>query len=274
MQERAPFDAKSKSVLNAIVVVRNVAVLLDADIAAFFERRTEHINQARKRNEGKFPDQYAFQLTKQEWQDLESQNVISSAHGGRRSAPWAYTEYGFAMLCMNLRGDKADRISRVIIDTFVNYRKGTLEQERTLPGPHGESYRDRMQAALFRQMQALLSLPMPGGSVVSKEMEDLAERTLSRVRALLDSPVRKNEQIVAEIAKLEAETAKLYSEAQRNDAETAKLFMEAYHLRLDATQRLREMAAQLERDDVVDLLAPFDTDEMPKLGITKRDSKN
>ena len=67
--------------------IRRFRVVLDVDLAEFFGRTTEAINQQRKRNSDRFPQHYAFQLSTEEWTGLKSQDVISRAHGGRRSPP-------------------------------------------------------------------------------------------------------------------------------------------------------------------------------------------
>jgi hypothetical protein len=237
-----------------IYTIRAQRVILDADVAQFYGRPTSAVNQQRSRNQYQFPDTYAFQLTKDEWEQLKSQNVISSSHGGRRTLPWAYTEHGFAMLSTRLRGERAAYISRIIIDTFVSYRRGTLPRERTLVGPTAASHRARLQDAIYQQMERLLTTELPTGDTVASELKIITKSAIGRVKALLDTPARKNEKISAEINKLEAETAKLYAEAQKTNAESASIWADVYQKRLNMLAQLREMAAQLERDDVMEIL--------------------
>ncbi|GGX37848.1 hypothetical protein GCM10007385_00710 [Tateyamaria omphalii] len=248
--------------------IRGERVILDADIAAFFDRKTGHVNELRSRNQLLFPEHYAFQLTREEWSDLKSQFAISTAHGGRRSIPWAYTEHGFAMLAMRMSGERAARIARAVIDTFVAYRRGTLPNERVLNGPAARTYRHRLQEGLYQQMEALLALEMPTGTSVSDELKTVTEAAIGRVKAVLDAPAKRNAQISAEIGKLEAETAKLFAEARKNNAEVASIQMDVFAKRLTLIQQLREMSAQLERDEVVDLLTDgFDNADMQKLPL-------
>jgi hypothetical protein len=142
---------------NLIYTIHGQRVILDADVAQYYGRPTSSVNQQRSRNQSQFPDNYAFQLTQDEWNQLKSQNVISKTHGGRRKLPWAYTEHGFAMLSTRLRGERATSISRIIIDTFVSYRRGTLPLERTLVGPSAANHRARLQNAIYKQMETLLT---------------------------------------------------------------------------------------------------------------------
>ncbi len=237
-----------------IFEIRGQRVILDADIAAFFWRNTKAINQQRSRNKDHFPDHYAFQLTKDEWAELKSQFVTSSEHGGRRHPPWAFTEHGFAMLCTRLRGEQAAQISRIIIDTFVSYRKGTLPKERIISLGKNGGRRKRLQEAIYQQMEALLQMELPTGQNTTTELKDLTAKAIQRVKAVLDAPVLKNEQITAEIGKLQAETAKLYADAQKLSAETANIWADTFQKRLQIITQLREIAVQLERDDVLESL--------------------
>jgi len=246
-------------------VVRGLRVILDADVAAFFERSTGEVNQSRKRNADRFPDTYAFQLTAKEWGDLKSQFVISSSHGGRRSRPWAYSEHGFSMLSMSLRGVLAAQMSRMIVDTFVSFRQGRLTGERVLSGPNAGTQRETIKNAIVNQIQALLSMQIPGSGSVGQELQDITQKAANSMKAILDQPKRKDELMLAEIAKLEAETAKLYAEAQRLDVETASLWMDVFQKRLGIVRDLRDMAAQIERDQWVDALQPFELTEIPTL---------
>ncbi len=262
----APKDV-AKLAKSLIYAVRGQRVILDADVAEFYGRPTGAVNQQRERNQDRFPETYAFQLTKDEWEDLKSQTVISRSHGGRRTPPWAYTEHGFAMLATRLRGEQAAHISQIIIDTFVSYRRGTLPSERTLVGPQAARHRQRLQNAIYRQMEALLTLDLPTDETVASELKSITSSAIGRVKAVLDAPAKKNEQISAEIKKLEAETAKLYAEAQKTNAESASIWADVYKKRLEMIVRLREMAVQLERDDVMDVFdASFgDPSDMPAL---------
>ena len=90
----------------AILVLGGHKVLLDADLAALYEVETRVLVQAVKRNLERFPEDFMFQLTNQELRNLKSQIVISS-WGGRRTAPYAFTEQGVAMLSSVLNSARA-----------------------------------------------------------------------------------------------------------------------------------------------------------------------
>ena len=89
-----------------IYEVRGVKVMLDKDLASLYQVEVRVLNQAVKRNIKRFPSDFMFQLTKEEWENLKSQFVISS-WGGIRKLPYAFTEQGLAMLSGILNSDVA-----------------------------------------------------------------------------------------------------------------------------------------------------------------------
>lgn len=105
-----------------IYTVRDAQVMLDADIAALYHVETKALNQAVKRNAERFPQQFMFQLSVQEYEELKSQ-IVTSSWGGRRTLPYAFTEHGVAMLSGVLKSDTAVRISIQIMSAFVAMRR-------------------------------------------------------------------------------------------------------------------------------------------------------
>ena len=88
----------SLAVERRILTVRGHRVILDRDLAELYAVPTFRFNEAGKRNRGRFPEDFAFQLTREELADLISQNAISSSgHGGLRKLPWAFTEHAALM---------------------------------------------------------------------------------------------------------------------------------------------------------------------------------
>src|SRR5438552_2313418 len=96
----------NKPIESAILIVRDTRIILDADLASVYGVTTKQLNQSVKRNLDRFPEDFAFQLRKEEHESLRSQSVTSNNHtsrGGRRYLPWVFTEHGALMAANILR---------------------------------------------------------------------------------------------------------------------------------------------------------------------------
>jgi hypothetical protein len=105
-----------------IRTIRGQKVILDSDLARIFGVPTFRFNEAVKRNRGRFPDDFLFQLTREEQSNLISQIAISSSHGGRRKLPYAFTENGAIMAANVLNSPEAMRMSVFVVRAFVQMR--------------------------------------------------------------------------------------------------------------------------------------------------------
>jgi hypothetical protein len=125
MPTRAPVvDIGAERVGQFILVIRRQRVLLDEDLAALYGVETRALLQAVKRNLERFPADFMFELSAPEWTALRSQSVISKlGSGGRRYAPYAFTEQGVAMLSAVLNSDRAIAVNIEIMRTFVGIRR-------------------------------------------------------------------------------------------------------------------------------------------------------
>jgi ORF6N domain-containing protein len=111
-------------VAQRILVIRGQRVMLDRDLAALYGVLTKALNQAVRRNRTRFPEDFMFQLTRDEVTALKSQFVTSSPeHGGHRYAPYAFTEQGVAMLSSVLRSTRAVAVNIEIMRAFVRLRQ-------------------------------------------------------------------------------------------------------------------------------------------------------
>jgi hypothetical protein len=124
-KKSARADIAADEFERSIVIVRGNKVLLDVQLAAFYGVETRSLIQAVKRNSARFPADFMFQLDADEWEVLRSQFVISSSvgHGGRRYAPYAFTEQGVAMLSSVLRSSRAIDVNIQIMRAFVRLRQ-------------------------------------------------------------------------------------------------------------------------------------------------------
>ncbi len=101
-----------------IYEIRGTKVMLDFELAEIYGYTTSAFNQQVKRNEDKFPRDFCFQLTREEYQNLLSQNVTASWGGDRRTEPWVFSEGGIYMLMTVLKGELAVKQSIALIRTF------------------------------------------------------------------------------------------------------------------------------------------------------------
>ena len=110
-------------VAGSIILVRGQRVILDTHLADLYDVEVRSLIQAVKRNQERFPVDFMFQLEKQEVGRLRSQFVISNGRGGRRYAPYAFTEQGVAMLSSVLRSQRAALVNVKIMRAFVHLRR-------------------------------------------------------------------------------------------------------------------------------------------------------
>jgi len=102
-----------------IVRKRGQRVMFDSDLAELYEVEIFNLNKAVKRNIERFPEDFMFQLSNDEYKNLLFQTGMSSSHGGRRTRPFVFTEQGVAMLSSVLRSSRAVRVNIEIMRAFV-----------------------------------------------------------------------------------------------------------------------------------------------------------
>ena len=120
-----------QKILNRIYVIRGQKVMLDTDLAEMYKVETRRLNEQVKRNINRFPKDFMFTLTTKEYENLKSQNAISS-WGGRRTLPNAFTEQGVAMLSSILNSDVAIEVNIRIIRVFTKLREYSLTHKEVL----------------------------------------------------------------------------------------------------------------------------------------------
>ena len=126
------------SIESQIHLVRGQKVILDTDLAALYGVEVRALNQAVKRNEERFPSDFVFQLTAEENEALRSQTVTSkSSRGGRRYAPYAFTEHGAIMAASVLNSPRAVEMSVFVVRAFVRLRD-TLASHKALAAKFAE----------------------------------------------------------------------------------------------------------------------------------------
>jgi hypothetical protein len=106
---------------NKIFVIRGQKVMLDSDLALLYGVETKNLNKAVKRNISRFPSDFMFELTTEEWANLKFQ-IGTSSWGGRRKLPSAFTEHGVIMLSSVLNSERAVQVNIQIMRTFNKLR--------------------------------------------------------------------------------------------------------------------------------------------------------
>jgi hypothetical protein len=145
---------------NFIYHIRGKAVMLDSALAALYRVPTSRLNEAVKRNIKRFPPDFMFQLTKDEFETLMSQIAISSSHGGRRKLPYVFTEQGVAMLSGILNSEVAIEVNINIMRAFVQVRRlglSIVDLKRKLDGM--EKKYDQQFKIVFDAIRQLLNPP-------------------------------------------------------------------------------------------------------------------
>jgi hypothetical protein len=156
-----------------IHLIRGQRVMLDSDLAAVYGVMTAALNQAVKRNQARFPSDFAFQLTPEEFEALMSQIGISKkGRGGRRKLPWVFTEDGALMAASVLNSDGAVEMSVFVVRAFVRMREillsnrqlaAKLKELEKKVGSH-----DQVIAQLVTAIRKLLEAPV--GDKQSREI--------------------------------------------------------------------------------------------------------
>jgi hypothetical protein len=153
---------KPAGVEGCIRLLRGEKVILDADLAELYGVETRVLVQAVKRNPERFPEDFLFQLTAEEFTVLRSQYVTSRGWGGRRYPPYAFTEQGVAMLSGVLRSPRAVQVNIEIMRAFVKMRQmlaSHAKLEKKLAELE-EKY-DGQFAMVFEALKQLMAPPEP-----------------------------------------------------------------------------------------------------------------
>ena len=110
-------------IISKIFTIRGKQVMLSQDLADLYQVETKALNQQVKRNKGKFPESYMFQLTSEEYSRIRSQNVTLKRGQHAKYLPYAFTEHGILMLSSVLNSERADKVSMIIVETFIRLRE-------------------------------------------------------------------------------------------------------------------------------------------------------
>jgi hypothetical protein len=183
VSKQSALPAMAADQLDSLILqLRGHKVMLDADLAAMYGVPTKALNQAVQRNIQRFPEDFMFQLSKQEFTNLishfaisssannqevtnlKSQFVTSSLHGGVRKLPYAFTEQGVAMLSSVLRSERAVRVNIAIMRAFVSLRgmmrsQDTIKQELSALKRQYKDHDDQIKTIFLMIDEIIAPLP-------------------------------------------------------------------------------------------------------------------
>lgn len=165
MESNGSIALVPESIERRIFPARGQKVMVDSDLASLYGVTTGNMNLAVKRNPGRFPEDFMFQLTSEEVGNLTLQNAISS-WGGRRRQPYVFTEHGVAMLSSVLRSERAVQMNILIVRAFVRIRELVADQED-----------------LAHRVEKLEEMQERHGSVIGMLADDIEELKMVEVPA-------------------------------------------------------------------------------------------
>ena len=245
-----------------IIESRGERVVLDADLASLFGVETRVLNQAFKRNQQRFPGNWAWQLTEPEFENLKSQIVMSSGvHGGRRTPPWAFSEHGVIMVATILNSERAILASQCVIEAFVDVRRGAQPTGKELAKAGKSTKMGKLRADLMPQLrehlQALMSFEINAkdGKTVRQETDEFISKGINHLKSRLDRSGLENEEIEARVLKAlaDAEESRARAATERQMTEKQRLKNQANQLRL-----LIRAEQAMNEGEVSDFLALLD----------------
>ena len=156
-----------------ILEIRGQKVMLDFDLADLYEVETRALNQAVKRNIDIFPSDFMFQLTKNEWERMSSQIVMTSLNKRPKTAlPYAFTEHGVTMLANVLKSKKARLTSIAIVRAFITLKKfisnynEISETLKELENKYNQQFKDVYEAINY---------------LLNKEKQEVAQKERKRI---------------------------------------------------------------------------------------------
>ena len=188
-----------------IYIIRGQQVMLDSDLAEIYGYETRYLNLQVRHNLNRFPEDFMFQLTKEEYDNLMLKNSTSS-HGGRRKLPNVFTEQGVYQLATVLKGDLAERQSIAIMRVFKAMREYISQNRQLLP-----------QRELLRLSGRQAELE---GEVKEIKEKMITKADLSDFMKLFDSSIEHEEILILDGEPLKADEAyqKIYRKAKRKIA--------------------------------------------------------
>ena len=170
--------ASTQQIDRQILLIRSHKVLLDVHLAALYGVTTKRLNEQVRRNRSRFPDDFMLQLTSEEVESLRSQNATSKrGRGGRRYAPYVFTEQGVAMLSTVLNSERAIQVNIEIMRAFVRLRQLLASNDQLARKSETlEKKYDAQFKVVFDAIRQLMAPPEPKKRKIGFLVEERAAR--------------------------------------------------------------------------------------------------
>jgi hypothetical protein len=245
----------------SIRIIRGQEVILAADVARIYGETTKRINERAKRHPGKFPSDFMFQLSKEEFEDLRSQSATSKVgRGGTQYLPYAFTEHGVLQIANLINTDLADSVSIFLIRAFVEMRRTLIAQQKALVSVsetesripkvallHGELL-PKLQTTIGNILESVIDSEK--GTTVKDEALDILKESINHLKEHLKQKGLQNEEITARVSKLlaEAENQRATARKTRAESEQIEFFNTIKKLRLVLEAQLIMASEELPKD--------------------------
>ena len=223
-----------KQTKSSIRIIRGQEVILAADVALIYGDTTKRINERAKRHPGKFPPDFMFQLSKEEFKSLRSQSATSKlGRGGTKYLPYAFTEYGVLQTANLINTELADSVSVFVIRAFVEMRRTLIAQQQALVSasknaskiPNVTSLHSellpKLQSTIGRILESVIDAEK--GTTVKDEALDILKESISNLKQQLRQKGLQNEEITARVSKLLAEAENQRATARKTRAESEQI---------------------------------------------------
>lgn len=223
-----------KQTKSSIRIIRGQEVILAADVALIYGDTTKRINERAKRHPGKFPPDFMFQLSKEEFKSLRSQSATSKlGRGGTKYLPYAFTEYGVLQTANLINTELADSVSVFVIRAFVEMRRTLIAQQQALVSasknaskiPNVTSLHSellpKLQSTIGRILESVIDAEK--GTTIKDEALDILKESISNLKQQLRQKGLQNEEITARVSKLLAEAENQRATARKTRAESEQI---------------------------------------------------
>lgn len=164
-----------ESILNCVYIIRGQQIMLDHDLAQIYGYEVKNLNRQVKRNIARFPQDFMFQLTKEEYDNLRCQNVTANSNSMSRSLPYAFTEQGVYMLATVLKGELAEQQSIFIMRAFKEMRHFIVQNQQFVTQPEMN-----MLTARVSELSIQLTGIMDHQNKTDKDVEAIHEGASSK----------------------------------------------------------------------------------------------